>query len=218
MSHQRSILRYGLASLMTAVAVVFTVVVAYVARVSVDGQSVGLGAFNLWWLDLVGGAAWARVLSDVMAGVALAAVALCLVWQVVCLCRHQFTRRMFVWDVVLILLVACYGFFQIMMINYRPIPVNGVWEVAYPSSHVLLLVTVCPLVVDFIFWQLKAGPWRVVVSVIAYTVMVAGVLARAFSGYHWLTDILGGILWGAALLTWYYAVCARMVAKHGVGG
>ena len=40
-------------------------------------------------------------------------------------------------------------------------------------------------------------------------ILTAVFIARALSGYHWLTDIIGSVLLGAVIVSWYLAFVVR---------
>lgn len=169
-----------------------------------DMPAVGWGTVNFWWHNLVGQQPVWHVISNVVAAVTLLAVVILLVWQIVLMRQRGFRslgRSWWALDFTLIGLVGCYLLFQILVINYRPILINQHWEVAYPSSHVLLFATVWPL---FIFTYCREmQSCRSLVVVFGISLMLIGIVARLLSGYHWLTDILGGILLGSVLVAWY---------------
>lgn len=102
------------------------------------------------------------------------------------------------------LLVMVYLFFELVVINCRPVLMEGQLEASYPSSHVMLIV--CAAVTSVMElrrrWPGKVGRW---VDIAAAIVVVAAVFGRLFSGVHWLTDILGGVLVAAALVALYSA-------------
>ncbi len=203
---------YLAAVFLTALFVVYTWVVCWVDVQALDTQSIGCATINLWWRDLVGvNAAW-HVVSNVVAVVAFLTVGALLVWQVVVACRtkplRQLPRHWWMLDVVLVGLVGCYLLFQIVVINYRPLLLHGVAEVSYPSSHVLLFATVFPLAILTVWRAVQSRPWRVVLTVLGIAVMVVGMVARVMSGYHWLTDLVGGAWLGAVLVTWNLALTA----------
>ena len=53
--------------------------------------------------------------------------------------------------------------------------------------------------------RLKKWPrLRLIATIICWVVMVETVICRLLSGVHWLTDIIGGILLSAALITLYF--------------
>ena len=103
------------------------------------------------------------------------------------------------------LLVMVYLFFEQVVINHRPVLMEGQLEPSYPSSHVMLIV--CVMVTSAMEvrrrWPGKVSRW---VDIAASVVVFLAVLGRLFSGVHWLTDILGGVLLAAALVALYSAV------------
>lgn len=106
-----------------------------------------------------------------------------------------------------LLMLAVYLLFETVVINYRPVLINGYLEVSYPSSTTLLTLCVMPTTA----WQLRrrirtACLRRVVIAVIVLFIvfMVGG---RLLAGVHWLSDIVGGGLLSAAMVSLYDAVC-----------
>ena len=102
-----------------------------------------------------------------------------------------------------VVVMAAYVFFEFVVINYRPILIEGALEASYPSSTTMLTLCVIPTAV----MQLKnriqnAAVWRC--ASFAMTVFAAFmVAARLVSGVHWFTDIVGGILLSAGLVMGY---------------
>lgn len=101
---------------------------------------------------------------------------------------------------------AVFLFFENVVINYRPVLIEGVLEASYPSSTTMLVLCVMGSA-GFQFRQRIQNPvlrWCVILAVSAFTVlMVAG---RLLSGVHWLTDIIGGGLLSGGLLILYDAI------------
>ena len=200
---------YCVAVGLTVLFVIFTLTVKWV-DVQTDGtQNMGWATVNFWWRDVIGvQRAW-HVISNIMAAVTFAAVGGLMIWQIVAAVRgggfRHLARHWWVLDAVLLALCVCYLCFQVVVINYRPILRHGVVEAAYPSSHVLLFATVCPLAIFTVWRHTKNRTVRAVAVAFGVTVMCVGVLARLLSGYHWLTDILGGVGLGAVLVAWYLA-------------
>lgn len=106
-----------------------------------------------------------------------------------------------------LLMLAVYLLFETVVINYRPVLINGYLEVSYPSSTTLLTLCVMPTTA----WQLRRRIRttclrRVVIAVIVLFIvfMVGG---RLLAGVHWLSDIVGGGLLSAAMVSLYDVVC-----------
>lgn len=105
-----------------------------------------------------------------------------------------------------VVVMAAYLFFEKFIINYRPVLIEGVLEASYPSSTTLLVLCVMSTAILQLNSRIKAETLRKGVdgALIAFTAFM--VLGRLVSGVHWLTDIIGGALLSAGLVTLYVAV------------
>ena len=103
------------------------------------------------------------------------------------------------------LVILVYIFFEKVVINYRPVLIDGELEASYPSSHTLLALCICAssIIASKRIFKPDAAKYM---NIIAYILCIAIVLGRTISGVHWITDILGGIIISAALLSIYYNV------------
>ncbi|MBT2481640.1 phosphatase PAP2 family protein [Streptomyces sp. ISL-94] len=80
-----------------------------------------------------------------------------------------------------------------------PDPVDSAHFAAYPSGHAMTATVVCGL----LLWLLprQAPQWAVRSAWAAAAVSVLGVgFTRIYLGVHWLSDVVGGWLLGAALV------------------
>ena len=105
-----------------------------------------------------------------------------------------------------IAVVAVYIFFELVPINYRPVLIDGNLEVSYPSSTTMLVMCVMPTALMQLRARIKNSTLRVCVSVIIIAFIAFTVIGRLLSGVHWLTDILGGVIFSAGAVTVYGAV------------
>lgn len=104
-----------------------------------------------------------------------------------------------------ILVGAAYALFETVIINYRPVLIEGVLEPSYPSSTTLLILCVMPTAIMQLDCRMKNEKVRKITdcAIILYiTFMVGG---RLMSGVHWLTDIIGAALLSAGLVMLYAA-------------
>ena len=105
-----------------------------------------------------------------------------------------------------VIVILLYLLFNVAVINYRPMigPGETAPEASYPSSHTVLAVCVfCTAgVVLMRYIKNKAAAYAVCAALHVSAVFTA--IARALSGVHWLTDIIGGLILSAALNALYY--------------
>ncbi|MEU1405933.1 phosphatase PAP2 family protein [Streptomyces sp. NPDC005728] len=99
-----------------------------------------------------------------------------------------------------------------------PDPVDSAHYAAFPSGHAMTATVVCGLLLRLLH-RFGAGRalWRTAVSVAA--VSVAGVgLTRVWLGVHWLSDVVGGWVFGALVVAVAVAVYEwpRGGRTHGV--
>lgn len=102
---------------------------------------------------------------------------------------------------------AAYIFFETVVVNYRPVLINGIPEASYPSSTTLLVLCIMPTAALQFFRRLKSHRVKrtVAYAISAYTAFM--VICRLISGVHWLTDIIGGLLLSAGLVMLYCFGC-----------
>ena len=105
-----------------------------------------------------------------------------------------------------LLVIALYILFENVVINYRPTLINGYLEVSYPSSTTLLVLTVMPTAIMQIKTRIKNKICRKTLCVSIALFIGFMVIGRFISGVHWVTDIIGGALLSAGLVTLYYSV------------
>lgn len=102
--------------------------------------------------------------------------------------------------------MAVYLLFENMVINYRPVLIGGKLEASYPSSTTVLTMCVMITAQMQIRERIQRRGLRNVLSLCMVIFTVFMVLGRLFSGVHWITDILGGVLLSFGLVKLYDAV------------
>ena len=109
-----------------------------------------------------------------------------------------------------VLVAGCYVAFEKYIVNYRPVLEEGVLEASYPSSHTMLAVALLGAAVVQMKKRIRVKPLRWFVDLILIALILAMVAGRMLSGIHWMTDILGGVLIGLALVNLYAAVFTQI--------
>lgn len=102
-----------------------------------------------------------------------------------------------------IIVVAVYLFFEIVVINYRPVLIEGCLEASYPSSTTMLVTCVMPSAAMQAKERIKNKALRQGVIIIIIAFIAFMVVARLLSGVHWITDIIGGALFSLGVVMAY---------------
>lgn len=102
-----------------------------------------------------------------------------------------------------VIVIAAYLLFERVAINYRPVLINGILEVSYPSSTTMLVMCVIPTAVMQLKHRITNRVFRNVAVFISIGFVAFMVVGRLVSGVHWFTDIAGGALLSAGLVTMY---------------
>ena len=105
-----------------------------------------------------------------------------------------------------IITIAAYLLFESVVINYRPVLINGYLEGSYPSSTTMLVMCVMPTAIMQLGSRIKNNVLRNIVAVTIIAFIAFMVIGRLISGVHWFTDIVGGALLSAGLVMMYDAV------------
>lgn len=109
-----------------------------------------------------------------------------------------------------VLLAACYVAFEKYVVNYRPILVDGALEASYPSSHTMLTTALFGMTIVQMKKRVRVRPLRGLIDLVLGIAIAAMAVGRLMSGVHWLTDIVGGLLIGFALVALYDAVFTQI--------
>ena len=112
-----------------------------------------------------------------------------------------------------LVVMAVYVFFELCVVNYRPVLIDGNLEASYPSSTTMLVLTVMPTAAMQWNARIKKPALRrgvVSVTIVFVALMIVG---RLFSGVHWITDIMGGALLSAGLVMLYVSLVDNGAAE-----
>lgn len=164
-----------------------------------EGSGVGFAALNGWFHELTDVHMVLYDLTDRLSLIPLGFVVGFGVLGFVQLIRRRLEWSIIVLGIFYVMVLACFALFEVLVINYRPVLIEGVLEASYPSSTTMLCLCVMPTAV----MQLHSRGCKRWMSVILTAFTIFMVAARAISGVHWLTDIIGGALLSAALVGLY---------------
>ena len=99
--------------------------------------------------------------------------------------------------------MAVYLLFETVVINRRPVLIEGFLEASYPSSTTMLVMCVMPTAQMQLHSRIRHPIFRKCVTVFITVIVLFMVIGRLLSGVHWLTDILGGAFLSAGLVFLY---------------
>ena len=195
-----------------AVFVLWTVLVSVVdvRAIGPNGSSVGFATLNGYVHNLTGVNMRMYSITDwlglVPIGVAFGFAVLGLAQWVGRKSLFKVDRSILALGGFYIIVLAMYIFFEIVVINYRPVLIDGYLEASYPSSTTMLVMCVMPTAMMQLHARIKSDVFRrcVLISIAAFTAFM--VIGRLASGVHWLTDIIGGALVSAGLVITYASV------------
>jgi len=110
-----------------------------------------------------------------------------------------------------IVVMAAFVLFEVFVINYRPVLIDGILEASYPSSTTMLVMCVMPTAIMQFDTRIKNDVLKRCVTYAITAFIVFMVIGRLISGVHWFTDIIGGALLSTGLVLIYRAIISLEV-------
>lgn len=199
-------------------AVIFTVFTICAATVDVkpigfEGEEIGFAAMNGTVYESVSSNAYFDKMSDLFLGAALiTAAAFAVAGLVQLIKRKKFLKvdhAILLLGAVYILVILFYLLFELISLNGRP----GSAEASYPSSHLLVVMTVATTALLFAFARIRDKKTAVAVCVLCIAVAAFTGLCRLYSGEHWVSDIIGAVILSNALSSLYGGMLALFDEK-----
>lgn len=192
--------------IMVIISVIYTILVKFVdvKPIGPENSKVGFAAVNGFFHKLLGSNMTIYKITEV-----LGLILLLIVVIYGCIGLMQLIKRKSLLKVDLqilklgcfyVLMLIIYVLFEKVVINYRPILMDGVLEASYPSSHTILSLCVglSSLIVSKRYFN-KDYVNKINLATIILMCLV--VLGRFISGVHWFSDIVGGIIISFTLLS-----------------
>lgn len=181
------------------------------------GSEVGLCAVNQWVHGLFGVHMSLYVLTDwlglVPVGIAFGFAVFGLVLWIGRKKLLRVDHDILALGVFYLAVMAVYLLFEEVVVNYRPVLIEGYLEVSYPSSTTILVSCVMPTA----GMQLKARVRNEWVGKLLFSLCLAFwafmVIGRLISGVHWFSDIVGGLLLSGGLVAAYVSFFVRIYKR-----
>ena len=169
------------------------------------GKEIGLSGLNFAVRDAIGLRMRWYDLTEYLGYFAIASAAAFAVWAIVRFCLSRFDLRKMGFDFLVLgalyLAVVCfYCFFELVVINYRPVLLEGVAEASFPSSHTMISITVFVSAARILHRRFLPTVSPVLFSLPFWALAAFVTVGRLVSGVHWLTDIIGGVLLSLSLI------------------
>ena len=103
-----------------------------------------------------------------------------------------------------IIVIWVYILFELVIINYRPVLINGYLEASYPSSTTMLVISVMTTAIMQFEIRIKNHLLRKIICSAISIFVAFMVIGRLISGVHWISDIIGGALFSLGIVIMYH--------------
>lgn len=195
---------------------IFLVRIVDVVEVGPEGTCIGLSHLNKAVFDLFGvNMLWYDITDWLGVAAILVAVLFAMIGLVQLIRRRSLLKvdkGILALGVLYISVIGLYVLFEFVIVNYRPIIMPGCAhpEASFPSSHTMLVCVIMGSAMMLLNQYIKRSRMCRVLQVICGLVIAVTVVGRLISGVHWFTDIVGGILISAALLSLFSGIMEKM--------
>ena len=202
---------FFISTILILLAVVFTILVKVVdvKQVGVNGTSIGFATLNQFVFKTTGvNMIWYHITDWLGLVPIFMAMAYALVGLIQLIKRKSLfkvDKEIMILGLFYIVVISIYIFFEKVIVNYRPILMNGFLEASYPSSHTLMTICLCgsSIIVNKKLFNNKITK---LMNILSLVIILITVIGRLISGVHWFTDIIGGMFISIALLMILYSI------------
>lgn len=174
-----------------------------VQPVGVNGTNIGFATINIWFHKLTGEN---LIIYDLTDWMGIIPILICMFFGIIGFIQLIRRKSIFKVDLDIIFLgiyyivvISAYLIFEIIPINYRPVLIEGATEASYPSSTTLLVLSVMLTVSFQNNLRTEKAIVRKMINVFVILFSLFMVIGRTVSGVHWITDIIGSVLFSMGL-------------------
>lgn len=199
--------------------ILFLVFTALVKNVDLDtigpeNSIVGFSTINSYFHNLIGFNNTCYIISDILGYLILLLVPVFGVKGLIQLIRRKNIMKVdpeiLLMGLFYIIVLGFYVIFEKIIINYRPVLMDGLLESSYPSSHTVLSLCVCGSAIIYNKYNKLFNKF----DLIAIILMILTIVFRFISGVHWFTDIIGGLILSTTLIYLYYTIMDLIHCKN----
>lgn len=107
----------------------------------------------------------------------------------------------------LALMAITYVVFDKFLIwNTRP---NGSGEPSFPSTHTMVVATIFFCVAILLPRYVKSRAIRIIIVLLMLTLLTLVCVGRVAANMHWVSDVIGGLIFAAIFAIVYYLIIRR---------
>lgn len=205
-----------MAGVVLLISIIFTILVSTVdvQPSGISGTNLGFSTINHSVFDSIGTNDAIYLATEILGYIFIIPAAFFAVLGIIQLIKRKNLKKVDLHFYALlglyIAVAATYVFFELVAVNYRPILIDGKAEASYPSSHTMLAITVLLSSFLMICRLVKNRTIKFVALGVTAVCSVAMAILRLYSGVHWATDIIGGILISVSLVLIFNAVLSLL--------
>lgn len=202
---------YVISGLLILISIIYTILVKIidVKAIGPNESMIGFSSINSFVNNLTGES---QIWYNITEYLALIPIFMALVYALIGLKQLIKRKSLFKVDkeilglgVFYAIVIGIYIFFELFIVNYRPVLMEGELEASYPSSHTLIALCLCASSIIINKIKYSKYPITKIINPILLITMIILVVGRILSGVHWFSDILGGVLISSAFIMSYYS-------------
>ena len=217
-TRERKLLILGIGFIIAFALWTWLIQIIDVKSAGVNGSEIGFATINTWFHSVTG---VNMTIYNITDWLGLVPIFICMFFGGVGFFQLIKRKSLFRVDFDIIALgiyyviaISGYLIFEMIPINYRPILINGFMEASYPSSTTLLVLSVMPTLVFQANRRLKNATIKRIIATITAIFSIFMVVGRLISGVHWLTDIIGSVLFSLGLFYIYKGITLWNLMKN----
>ena len=189
--------------------IVFTFLVKFIDVQAIGPQSslVGFATINAAVHGFLGEHHYWYILTQLLGVLAILVAGAFAVFGFVQLIKRKsflkVDRSLIVLGIIYIAVIVLYVLFEKLAVNYRPVITDEGLEPSYPSTHTMLILTIFGTARYALKQYIKNEKLFFTLQILCLVIMILTIAGRLISGVHWFTDIIGGLLISASLISYY---------------